>query len=1046
MSLASPNFKIGQNVLYSSTKQVGTINEVIRGSREYSYRVTLDGKIRTISEKWLEAIDIAEDRILEDFTKGILGNHKDLNLFQTWFRLSRPLESNLYSYLGSKTIFNPHQFKPLLRFLSSNSDGRLFIADEVGVGKTIESGIIITELLARDVLDYKTPVWIVCPNSLTPKWKKEMNERFNLDFHIHNGDSLKFSLEYFLQNGIFPQRYTFSIVSMQLFRHENYMSILQRIEDIFSLPIFGLIVVDEAHHMRNTPTKSNTLGNILSILTEKMLMLSATPLNLRSEDLFNQMHIINPNVFPDNATFETMQKPTTYLNRIRSLLGYNNFESRTEILKQLKLLEIDPVGSLITSHPKIIELKKVSEIGRNLDPENIVRYDRALVSVSPMYYSFTRTRKREALEHQVHREAWEVPIVLSEDELLFHNYILEVIKEYYLRRGGNPLALGFVTNMYRRMVSSSIPAMREYLEWAIKENQVLMFNQIENFEEVEDDSDIPLGEMDLELREKFLNLLTYSSEIEKIDSKYNQLKNLLVKILKNPETQQVMVFSFFIRTLEYLKRRLENDGFTLGVIHGKIPLLGKANLPGRYNIIDNFKDKEFKILLSSEVGGEGLDFQFCNVIINYDLPYNPMRIEQRIGRIDRFGQNSDKVLIANFFIKNTVDEEIYDRLFRRIRIVEDGIGALEPILGDELSNLQNQLLTGILTDSQKEEISTRIEAAVVSAKIQMEEFERHRREILSDDYLSKPINKLSESTFLTPNDALTLTSQCLDEWSDCAFRGLDEYRAEISLSDNIINQLKSFLQKPGNEAGFSELSPFFSNNKEVKVIFNGSQAIGYPEYIFLAPTGFWSKFLVKHLEFNGGIFKTFGFIISQKDVSLPVGEYLTFIYEVKMEGVKTEIDLLSISIDLNKKEIVEAPPNFLRLLSDIPSKELVNFQTHFDVNIFYDLARDLIAEIINDKHSEAKAENEFKVESRIRALEISSDIRLRDLQQRIQNHYDNRQKERLEPDENFLRLTNGLIAKENERLSTRIERLTKQRNLTLDYSIEGLLYFKVEVD
>jgi len=328
----------------------------------------------------------------------------------------------------------------------------------------------------------------------------------------------------------------------------------------------------------------------------------------------------------------------------------------------------------------------------------------------------------------------------------------------------------------------------------------------------------------------------------------------------------------------------------------------------------------------------------------------------------------------------------------------------------------------------------------------MEEFERHRREILSDDYLSKPINKLSESTFLTPNDALTLTSQCLDEWSDCAFRGLDEYRAEISLSDNIINQLKSFLQKPGNEAGFSELSPFFSNNKEVKVIFNGSQAIGYPEYIFLAPTGFWSKFLVKHLEFNGGIFKTFGFIISQKDVSLPVGEYLTFIYEVKMEGVKTEIDLLSISIDLNKKEIVEAPPNFLRLLSDIPSKELVNFQTHFDVNIFYDLARDLIAEIINDKHSEAKAENEFKVESRIRALEISSDIRLRDLQQRIQNHYDNRQKERLEPDENFLRLTNGLIAKENERLSTRIERLTKQRNLTLDYSIEGLLYFKVEVD
>ena len=131
--MTQPKYTEGQNVRYLSTGQIGTINQVLKGSRSYSYRVTLDGQVRTIAERFLEPVMLDEDRIIEDFNLGELGSHEDYQLFQTWFRLSRPLESNLYSYLGSKTIFNPHQFKPLLRFLSSSSDGRLYIADEVGV-------------------------------------------------------------------------------------------------------------------------------------------------------------------------------------------------------------------------------------------------------------------------------------------------------------------------------------------------------------------------------------------------------------------------------------------------------------------------------------------------------------------------------------------------------------------------------------------------------------------------------------------------------------------------------------------------------------------------------------------------------------------------------------------------------------------------------------------------------------------------------------------------------------------------------------------------
>jgi len=174
----APRFSEGENVRYLSTGKIGTINKVIEGSRGYSYRVTLEGKVRTVAERFLEPVADVEDRVIDDFLEGVFGSHLDYRLFQTWFRLAKPVEDNLYSYLGSKTVFNPHQFKPLLRFLSPVSDERLFIADEVGVGKTIEAGIIMTELIARGRLDYRTPILVVCPNSLGPKWVDEMKKRF----------------------------------------------------------------------------------------------------------------------------------------------------------------------------------------------------------------------------------------------------------------------------------------------------------------------------------------------------------------------------------------------------------------------------------------------------------------------------------------------------------------------------------------------------------------------------------------------------------------------------------------------------------------------------------------------------------------------------------------------------------------------------------------------------------------------------------------------------------------------------------------------------
>ena len=149
--------------------------------------------------------------------------------------------------------------------------------------------------------------------------------------------------------------------------------------------------------------------------------------------------------------------------------------------------------------------------------------------------------------------------------------------------------------------------------------------------------------------------------------------------------------------MEYLRRKLEATEYSkkVGLIHGDIPK------KDRQKIIKKFRQTDkIKILLSSEVGGEGLDFEFCNVIFNYDLPWNPMRVEQRIGRLDRYGQRHEKILIYNFSMVGTIDDEILNRLYRRINVFEKFIGDLDAILGDQITELTKDIFNTRLTQEQ----------------------------------------------------------------------------------------------------------------------------------------------------------------------------------------------------------------------------------------------------------------------------------------------------------------------------------------------------------
>lgn len=1037
----SAKFEKGDNVVVISTNKIGTVNQVLSRNNNYGYKVTIDGKQTTYQEKFLKKYSNEEDEIKESWVFNEFGDTNDFKIFQTWYRLKRPIEGDLYSYLASKTVFNQFQFKPLLKFISSGSDERLFIADEVGVGKTIETGIILTELLARGRITRKSPILIVCPNSIGIKWREEMKDRFGFSFYFHTAESLKNYLQS-AKNGIIPNEYKWSIVSLQTLRHKNYITVLEEVKSDRINDIFSMVIIDEAHHMRNNNTITNRLGNLLSSMTEMMLMLSATPLNLKDEDLYNQMHILNPGLFADKQTFQTLLSPVKSINKCRRYLESKNIDYYEEIIHELESLRSDPLGEIIYDNPSIKNLIQVLYEKQKLSDSKIAEYSNLLMSFSPFDQSFTRTLKREAFQNRVIREPIKVCVDLSKKERDFYNEVIKVVEEIYILKKGNSKALGFITNTPRRMASSCIPAMKDYLKWCLDNNKMLDINQ-DNDEEIEDESDLVQIELPKEIKDKFEYLLDKASEIEENDYKYNEFIKIIKQIMNITDNKQIIVFSFFVRTLKYLKKRLINDGYRVGLICGEMPLETEKGKIGRYEVMKQFKNGEYDILLASDVGGEGLDFQFCQAMINYDLPYNPMKIEQRIGRIDRFGQKASKIFVASMYLKDTVDEAIYTALYERIKLVEDSVGLMEPIVEEKITELQSDIITNKLSPEQLKRKIEDINLAIQEAKLELEKFENNREELLGDEYFKKTIANMDKTDFVGPSDAIFLTKMFLENYDDCVFH-IDGEIARMKLSKIIREKISRYIKKPGSEGSSRELQPLLTN-KEIKVVFNGSIAIENSDAHFLSPTGFWIRFLLDELENNKKIYRVFYGKSYEKLINIPKGNYIVPFYEVKTEGFRTELNLAAVPININTLKTFECDyTKFCRRIS----KVIINSEHNDEVDIqpdeYINIGIESVEKSNNDKISILKDENKFKIESKKRSLNEGCRIRCERLSKRIETHIEKNKIEGLEPNKDFIRLINSQIQNEKNNTINKINKLEKKSELSVSNSLIALMYLSVK--
>lgn len=719
-----------QNIYNPGTRGVTTGK-----TRESGTDLYVQVQIGINEKKWL-AFDELELTVstgddIEDLLGNLrLGKKNDIARLLTFHKIDSNLSNVFYSMQASRTDFYAHQFMPVYKFIES-LNGRILIADEVGLGKTIEAGLIWLEIKARKP-DARR-LLVICPPMLREKWKKELRMRFNTKAEIYDSRGFIDLLADFRREGQGFQ--CAAVCSLNSIRQDSVRNSLEEFES--ANMSFDLTIIDESHHLRNVSTKSHKVGKQISDLTDSLLMLSATPIHLKDEDLFRQLNILDPEEF-DNFTLvqrrlienEPIILAQSYLKKhppqisdaleqMNRLKDYEQF-SNSQLLKLIEnqLRDLDQA-----------DRRGWVEIGRRLERLNLFSS------------AISRTRKREVQENRVERTAQTIKVRFSDKELEFYNNITEAVQKRLENSYPNAIA-GFALMMPQRMMASSIPAMVEHYTGGSTWDEEV-FDEIgfsgEYDEQEAQSNDLWTG----------LNQVVTDWNLNNIDTKFDELLRAIRNRFQNEPDVKIIIFSFFKKTLAYLNRRLIAEGLNPLVIHGDVPMDERQE---RINAFRN--NRENQILLSSEVGSEGIDLQFCRIIINYDLPWNPMKVEQRIGRIDRLGQKAEKITIINLSVLNTIEDKILERLFNRIGIFERSLGDLEQILGDVTEKLHTELLSHRLSPKETDKRIEDTQRAIEN-RLQMENklVEQSSVFVGASEYILHQIGQAREQgRWITPND------------------------------------------------------------------------------------------------------------------------------------------------------------------------------------------------------------------------------------------------------------------------------------------------------
>ena len=777
-------YSIGQRVsLISYSGKRGRIESYVSSEGGYNYYEVLwdDGSLEVISDSLIKP-EVKINTPWDLIANNEFFDYRDFSIATSFHKIRNTTANTISSLKASRTIFKPYQYKPLVKFLKSDLR-RVLIADEVGLGKTIEAGHIMLELAARGDL---RNVLVICTKSLMDKWKTELQDKFN--FILKKYDRVS-ELVQDIKDDVAKSRQ--SVLGILNYEKVRNPEILKVIED--NNYHFDLLICDEAHKIRNSETQQHKGVDKIVKNSGAVTFLTATPIMTDMRNLHNLVRVL------DHEGYDTWDifNNAIALNRpfIHALSRLNNRESLTEIAEELQNSE---VVQEMTADEEVYQRteRTIAEIFEN-DPlykratinllngddkvEIRAQIQQDLVELNSLNHIYSRTRKKDVMNDKdiITRDPKTISVMLSDIERQIYD---GVINQYDDQKN-----LGLIQK--KRQMASCIVAFqtsRTALERGVYER------------------DIP-------------------------DAKYEAFKTIIDEVVLKKK-RKIIVFAFFTNTLLYLRNKLNESGIQCEIIYGSIT--------DRTERIDKFHhNEEIKVLLSSEVGSEGIDLQFCDALVNYDLPWNPMVVEQRIGRIDRIGQENKIIHIYNLIISDTVEEKIYERLYQRINLFKESIGDLDEILGENeplgdiiIKGIESLYKTRLTEEEQIFELD-RLRTAIENERLTLKRIRSELEGSFANDiHFQNEIEAIEKNNrYLTKEEIIKyLESIIRIKLSSLRLIHLNNEISELELPNSDKNILFNFIERykddpaknPELENLYRNFRTRFAGNRRIEITFD----------------------------------------------------------------------------------------------------------------------------------------------------------------------------------------------------------------------------------
>jgi ERCC4-related helicase len=650
-----PSIEVGSRVF---SRAVGQDGVVVREFGSGMVTVRFPTGERTLEIKSLQLRETDALRLLTSLTTHAEseGDWYDIRLRSANLQAAYGSD-NLSGLASSRVILRPHQIFVAHRILEKPRPSML-VADEVGLGKTVEAGLVLKELIARKSVDR---ILIITPPNLLNQWHTEMRIKFNETFEIIDSPVLN------RERNLYPNsnpwsRFNRVLVSSYLARTEDQRA------DLVGAG-WDLVILDEGHHCRRKRvgkrTDTTELYRTMDLLKDSsfgVMVLTATPMQLHPFELFSLVEIVEPGLYESYEDFEQEAAASQELRRTVATL--QAWDDSTQEAQNAARLALQSQGLSFASDSPV-------------DRERVIE---RLLEIVRLTQAIVRNRKR-TVGGFTRRRARTSRVDLSPEEVAVNEQLLKYLKEGYAiaARSGDRL-LGFEMVTFQRLLASSSRA----LSRALTNRKARLLGEASRLQVFEDDDEqdgAPHRIHQFPDEPAVLDSLIASlSSIS--DSKVNALVRLIDQLLDRNPDEKVLVFTQFLATQDLICERLAR--------HRVVHFRGAMNRWEKDAAVARFR-QDAQVMVSTEAGGEGRNFQFCHILVNFDLHWNPMKIEQRIGRLDRYGQTKN-VQIYNITSTATIEDRLLQVLLRRLNLFEETVGALELVLGDVEDDVRSALV------------------------------------------------------------------------------------------------------------------------------------------------------------------------------------------------------------------------------------------------------------------------------------------------------------------------------------------------------------------